>query len=84
MSKNSQARTASAVTRMFFEALDASGISQTKVADKSGAHVNTFYGWKTGKTAATVINMEAALSVLGLELVIRPIRKSEPEEQPSR
>jgi len=52
------------------------------IADKSGLHINTFYGWKTGKAAATVFNMEAALSVLGLELIIRPIDSTEPEELP--
>lgn len=48
-------------------------IPQSKVADDSSIHVNTFYGWKTGKAGASVPNLEAALSVLGLELVIRPI-----------
>ena len=44
--------TASAATRKFFEVLGSSGISQQEIADKAGVHVNTFYGWKTGKASA--------------------------------
>jgi hypothetical protein len=66
-------RTASTATRQFFQYLDTAGISQSEISDRSGIHVNTFYGWKTGKAAATVFNMEAALAVMGLELIIQPI-----------
>lgn len=70
-------RTASAATRKFFEVLSTCGVSQQEIADKAGVHVNTFYGWKTGKASAGIPNMEAALAVLGYELTIRPIN-SEP------
>ncbi|TIN01003.1 MAG: helix-turn-helix transcriptional regulator [Mesorhizobium sp.] len=79
--RHPQARTASPATRSFFEVIGSSGVSQAKVADECGIHVNTFYAWKTGKASATVFNMEAALSVLGLELVIRPIRQPEPMKE---
>jgi len=48
-------------------------LATKEVAEKSGIHVNTLYCWKTGKASASVLNMEAALAVLGLELVIRPV-----------
>lgn len=74
-------RTASAVTRQFFRVLDELGVPQSTVAADASLHVNTFYGWKTGKAGASVPNMEAALAVLGLELCIRPIRQPEPESE---
>ncbi|RWB40502.1 MAG: XRE family transcriptional regulator [Mesorhizobium sp.] len=77
--QSNQPRTASAVTRSFFSHLAAAGVSQETLAKRSGCHVNTFYSWKTGKASASVPNMEAALAVLGLELVIRPIN-SKPED----
>ena len=47
------------------------------VSQKSGIHLNTLYCWRTGRASASVLNMEAALAVLGLELVIRPINPSQ-------
>jgi hypothetical protein len=70
-------RTASAVTRAFLHALDTGPMPVREVSDESGVHVNSFYNWRTGKAAATVINLEAALAVLGLELCIRPINSSQ-------
>ncbi|RUX60199.1 helix-turn-helix transcriptional regulator [Mesorhizobium sp. M7A.F.Ca.CA.002.12.1.1] len=75
--QSTQPRTASAVTRAFFAALEDAGVSQELLSKKSGCHVNTFYGWKTGKSSANVPNMEAALAVLGLELCIRPINPNQ-------
>jgi hypothetical protein len=77
--RGNQPRTASAVTRQFFRVLDELGVSQSGLAGDASLHVNTFYGWKTGKAGASVPNMEAALAVLGLELFIRPISNPEPE-----
>lgn len=68
-----EVRTASAVTRAFFVALERSEIPAKQLAIRSGVHANTLYCWRTGKASASVLNMEAALAVLGLELVIRPI-----------
>lgn len=72
-----EVRTASAVTREFFKHLESSPKSSKAIAKKTGVHPNTFYCWKTGKAAATIPNMEAALAVLGLELVIRPINSNQ-------
>lgn len=77
----SEVRTASAVTRTFFEHLGRSQISTKEIAGKSGIHINTLYCWRTGKASASVLNMEAALFVLGFELVIRPIKSN--QENPS-
>ncbi|ESX17849.1 hypothetical protein X766_15665 [Mesorhizobium sp. LSJC255A00] len=77
--QSNQPRTASAVTRAFFNHLAKAGVSTALIAEKSGCHANTLYGWKNGKYSASVPNMEAALAVLGLELVIRPINPK-PEE----
>ena len=77
MPASSDVRTASAVTRSFFKHLGRSELSTQEVSEVSGVHINSFYNWKTGKAAATLLNMEAALAVLGLELAIRPIN-SEP------
>lgn len=74
-------RTASATTRAFFEMMDKEGISHPELARKCGIHENTLYYWRSGRSSATVINMEAVLSVLGLELVIRPINPSPTEEE---
>jgi len=74
-------RTASAVTRAFFCALKESGLATQEVAFRSGNHINSFYNWKTGKASAGILNLEAALAVLGLELAIRPINLN-PEEEP--
>jgi hypothetical protein len=73
-------RTASAVTRAFFDALNASPLTPRQVAKLSGHHVNTFYNWRMGKASASVLNMEAALDVLGLELAIRPKRTNQESE----
>lgn len=81
MSTASDPRTASAVTRQFFHHLESSSTSLQEVARKSGAHPNTFYCWRSGKAAATVVNMEAALAVLGLELVIRPINPNQESQK---
>lgn len=72
-----EVRTASAVTRTFFEMLDQSAIPSKEIADKSGIHCNTLYCWRTGRASASVLNMEAALAVLGLELVIRPVNSNQ-------
>lgn len=72
------ARTASAVTRAFFRHLEESEVSAQEASRLSGVHANTLYYWKTGKAAATVLNMESVLAVLGLELVIRPINPDRP------
>lgn len=72
-----EVRTASAVTRQFFQLLETSAKPTKEVADKSGIHVNTLYCWRTGKASASVLNMEAALAVLGLELVIRPVSSNQ-------
>jgi hypothetical protein len=82
MTASKEPKTASVVTRMFFERLDRTGVQIRDLAEQCGVHVNTLYYWKSGKIAATVINMETALSVLGLELAIRPIQKLEPGELP--
>ena len=73
MRSPSEARTASMATRRFFDLLDSSDVPRPVVAKKAGIHVNNFYGWKSGRVSATVLNMEAALAVLGMELCIRPI-----------
>jgi hypothetical protein len=65
---------------MFFERLERTDIPVLELSKKCGIHKNTLYSWRTGERAATVANMEAALFVLGLELVIRPIQKSEPKD----
>lgn len=70
-------RTASAVTRAFFQALEHSNIPAQEVARKGGIHINSLYCWKAGKASASVLNMEAVLAVLGLELAIRPINSSQ-------
>ena len=70
-------RTASAVTREFFRCLERSSVSLPEVSRRSGPHLNTFYGWRSGKASATVPNLEAALAVLGLELCIRPINSNQ-------
>jgi hypothetical protein len=75
----SEVRTASAVTRTFFEHLDRSSIPSKKLSEKSGIHVNTLYCWRTGKAGASVPNLEAALAVLGFELVIRPMTPTQEE-----
>lgn len=73
----SQVQTASAVTRAFFETLETSPVTTNLLSKKSGIHPNTLYCWKTGKASASVINLEAALAVLGFELVIRPINPNQ-------
>jgi hypothetical protein len=70
-----EARTASPTTRRFFEIMERLEISQAELSRQSGIHVNNFYNWKTGISAATILNMEAALSVMGLELIIQPIKQ---------
>lgn len=70
-------RTASAVTRAFFEHLNQSQLSAQEVAHKGGVHVNSLYCWKTGKVSASVPNLEAVLAVLGFELAIRPINPNQ-------
>lgn len=70
----SSLRTASVTTRKFFQLIDSSDLSETELSRISGIHPNTFYGWKSGKASATVFNLEAALSVLGYELVIKRIK----------
>jgi hypothetical protein len=82
MTAPKEPKTASAVTRMFFERLDRTGVQIQALAEECGVHMNTLYYWKSGKRAATVINMETALAVLGLELVIRPIPRFKREELP--
>jgi hypothetical protein len=77
--QSNQPRTASAITRSFFHHLAKAKVSTAVVAERAGCHANTIYGWKNGRYSANVPNMEAALAVLGLELVIRPIN-SKPEE----
>ena len=74
-SRHMNLRTASSTTRAFFRAVSSSDISESELSRISGIHPNTFYGWKSGKTAATVFNLETALSVIGYELVIRPVNK---------
>lgn len=71
----SEPKTASKATRLFFEVLDSSGVPRPIVAEKAGIHVNNFYGWKSGRISATIVNMEAALAVLGMEFCIRPIQQ---------
>jgi hypothetical protein len=73
MSLPGDPRTASAVTRAFFHALERSPLSTQEVATRGGVHVNSLYGWKNGKTAASVLNLESVLAVLGFELLIRPL-----------
>lgn len=73
----SEPKTASRATRLFFEAMEHSGVPRPLIAQRAGIHVNNFYGWKNGKISATVINMEAALAVLGLEFCLRPIGSRE-------
>ena len=53
--------------------MSSSEMSEADLARISGIHANTFYGWKSGKAAATVFNLESALSVIGYELVIRRV-----------
>ena len=76
MTAPKEPKTASTVTRMFFDCLERADVQIRDLAEECGVHMNTFYCWKSGKRAATVVNMETALSVLGLELAIRPIRKN--------
>ena len=83
MTVRKEPKTASAVTRMFFERLDNADIQALELSRQCGAQTNTLYCWRHGKAAATVANMEAALAVLGLELVIQPIMKTKPKGTPA-
>lgn len=73
----SRIRSASRVTREFLELVNSCGMPQYQIAGKSGFCSNNFRVWSCGQAAPIVSNMEAALEVLGYELVIRPIEGRE-------
>jgi hypothetical protein len=62
-----------AAVRRLFEEMNTQRVSTTALAAEVGMSINTFKDWRVGRTCPTVVNFEAALNALGLELAVQPI-----------
>jgi len=56
-----------------FDEMNEQQCSQATMSERSGINKNTFRSWRT-KAVPRIDDLEACLNVLGLEIVIRPIK----------
>lgn len=68
-------RTASPVTRQFFEMFDEDNGNQSKLSETLKISKNSLSDWRQGKTSPYVINFESAVDALGYRLQI--VRKDQ-------
>lgn len=63
-------KTASLVTRRYFELVDDSGIHQNELSDTLKLSKNVLSNWRTGKASPSIFNFEMALDALGYKMEI--------------
>lgn len=63
-------KTASSVTRRYFELVDESGINQNELTDILKLSKNVLSTWRTGKASPSIFNFELAVEALGYKLEI--------------
>lgn len=62
------------LVRQLFAEMNKQRCPANLLATRSGLNPNTIKDWRT-RTVPTVDNLDAALTVLGLRIVIRPIKE---------
>lgn len=70
MEKRKAIRTASPVTRQFFEMFDAESGNQSELSSTLNISKTTLSSWRHGHTSPYVINFESAVDALGYRLQI--------------
>jgi len=61
------------LVRQMFDEMNEQQCTQATMSERSGINKNTFRSWRT-KAVPRIDDLEACLNVLGLEIVIRPIK----------
>lgn len=64
------------LVRQMFAEMNEQQCSQQTMSERSGINKNTFRSWRT-KAVPRIDDLEACLNVLGLKIVIRPIKDKE-------